>query len=156
MKFILTAATLCMVAFAAQAGVKTEEVKYKIGETEFTGYLAYDDATAAKRPGIVVVHEWWGHNPYARKRAEMLAGLGYTALALDMYGTGKLAAQLLISPNAASDKLGQLQEKGLVTSVQRVKRDIFASEGEEYFALSDEGEEMMTILPIVEKMRGEP
>ncbi len=66
----------------------------------------------------------------------------------------KLAAQLLISPNAASDRLGQLQEKGLVASVQRVKRDIFASEGEEYFALSDEGEEMMTILPIVEKMRG--
>jgi len=68
----------------------------------------------------------------------------------------KLAAQLLISPNAASDRLGQLQEKGLVASVQRVKRDIFASEGEEYFALSDEGEEMMTILPIVEKMRGVP
>ena len=68
----------------------------------------------------------------------------------------KLAAQLLISPNVASDKLGQLQEKGLVASVQRVKRDIFASEGEEYFALSDEGEEMMTILPLVEKMRGVP
>lgn len=68
----------------------------------------------------------------------------------------KLAAQLLISPNVASDKLGQLQEKGLITGVQRVKRDIFASEGEEYFALSDEGQEMMTILPLVEKMRGVP
>ena len=66
----------------------------------------------------------------------------------------KLAAQLLISPNAASDRLGQLQEKGLVASVQRAKRDIFASEGEEYFALSDDGEEMMTILPLVEKVRG--
>jgi len=66
----------------------------------------------------------------------------------------KLAAQLLISPNAASDRLGQLQEKGLVASVQRVKRDIFASEGEEYFALSDDGEEMMTILPLAEKARG--
>lgn len=68
----------------------------------------------------------------------------------------KLAAQLLISPSAAYDKLGQLQERGLVTSVQRVKRDIFASEGEEYFALSDEGKEMMTLLPLVEKMRGVP
>jgi predicted transcriptional regulator len=67
----------------------------------------------------------------------------------------KLAAQLLISPNTAYDRLGQLREKGLVASVQRAKRDIFASEEDEYFALSDEGEEMMTILPIVEKMRGD-
>ncbi len=66
----------------------------------------------------------------------------------------KLAAQLLVSPNAAHDRLSQLRDRGLVTNVQRVKRDIFASEGEEYFALSDEGEEMITILPIVEKMRG--
>ncbi len=92
MKLILIALSFCMVAFAAQAGIKTEEIKYQVGGTEFTGWLAYDDASAAKRPGIVVVHEWWGHNPYARKRAEMLAGLGYTALALDMYGSGKLAA----------------------------------------------------------------
>jgi DNA-binding MarR family transcriptional regulator len=66
----------------------------------------------------------------------------------------KLAAQLLISPTTAYDKLSQLQDKGLVSSIQRVEREFFASEGEEYFALSDEGEEMMTILPLVEKMRG--
>ncbi len=67
----------------------------------------------------------------------------------------KLAAQLLISPSTAQDKLSQLQQKGLVANVQQVKRDFFASEGEEYFSLSDEGEEMMTILPLVEKVRGE-
>lgn len=75
----------------AEAKVVGEEVKYMVDGQEFTGYLAYDDATDAARPGVLVVHEWWGHNPYARKRAEMLASLGYTALALDMYGTGKLA-----------------------------------------------------------------
>lgn len=68
----------------------------------------------------------------------------------------KLAAQLLVSPNAAHNRLRRLRERGLVTNIQRVKRDIFASEGEEYFALSDEGEEMMTILPLVEKIRGVP
>ena len=68
----------------------------------------------------------------------------------------KLAAQLLVSPNAAQDRLRRLRERGLVTNIQRVKRDIFASEGEEYFALSDEGQEMMTILPLVEKIRGVP
>ena len=55
------------------------------------GYLAWDDSIEGARPGIVVVHEWWGHNDYPRKRAEMLAELGYTALAIDMYGDGKTA-----------------------------------------------------------------
>jgi dienelactone hydrolase len=40
---------------------------------------------------VLVVHEWWGHDAYARKRARMLAELGYTALAVDMYGDGKTA-----------------------------------------------------------------
>jgi len=66
----------------------------------------------------------------------------------------KLAARLLVSPNTAQGELHRLREKGLVTNIQRAQRDIFASEEEEYFALSDEGEEMMTILPLVEKMRG--
>ena len=55
------------------------------------GYLAYDAAREGKRPGVLVVHEWWGHNDYARRRADMLAELGYTALAVDMYGDGKTA-----------------------------------------------------------------
>jgi dienelactone hydrolase len=54
--------------------------------------LAYDDSISGKRPGVLVVHEWWGHNEYARKRARMLAELGYTALAVDMYGEGKQAS----------------------------------------------------------------
>lgn len=73
------------------ADVVGKEVKYTVDGEEFTGYLAYDDSYEEARPGVLVVHEWWGHNPYARKRAEMLAALGYTAFALDMYGTGKLA-----------------------------------------------------------------
>lgn len=76
---------------AAQAALKTEVIEYQAGDTKLTGYLAYDDAQSGPRPGVLVVHEWWGHNAYARKRAEMLAGLGYTALAVDMYGSGKVA-----------------------------------------------------------------
>ena len=74
-----------------QAKLKTQEIEYQVGDNHFTGYLAYDDSFAGDRPGVLVLHEWWGHVPYARKRAEMLAGLGYTAFALDMYGTGKTA-----------------------------------------------------------------
>ena len=78
-------------AGVALAAVKGEEVQYKAGNTVLKGYLAYDDAVKGKRPGVLVVHEWWGHNEYARERARMLAGLGYTALALDMYGDGHQA-----------------------------------------------------------------
>jgi dienelactone hydrolase len=76
---------------AALAAVRGEEVTYKSGDVTLKGYIAYDDAIQGKRPGILVVHEWWGLNDYARKRARMLAELGYTALAVDMYGSGKTA-----------------------------------------------------------------
>jgi len=69
-----------------------EPVMYKAGELTMQGYLAYDDSITGKRPGILVVHEWWGLNEYARQRVRMLAGLGYTAFAVDMYGEGKEAA----------------------------------------------------------------
>jgi dienelactone hydrolase len=75
----------------AQAAVQGKEVTYKANGTTLKGYIAYDDAVEGKRPGVLVVHEWWGQNEYARKRARMLAELGYTALAVDMYGNGQLA-----------------------------------------------------------------
>jgi dienelactone hydrolase len=76
---------------AAEAGLKSETVTYQAGDQELTGYLVYDDAHTGKRPGVIVVHEWWGHDTYARTRADMLAAEGYTAFALDMYGSGRLA-----------------------------------------------------------------
>ncbi len=60
-----------------------------LGRDHNEGYLASDVNLEGKRPGILVVHEWWGLNDYARKRARMLAELGYTALAVDMFGDGK-------------------------------------------------------------------
>lgn len=68
-----------------------EEVTYKSGDVELKGYLAYDKTQKGPRPGVLVVHEWWGHNDYARSRARQLASMGYTALAVDMYGGGKQA-----------------------------------------------------------------
>ncbi len=89
LKFIF----LFLLLFSVEAGaaVEGQEVVYRAGETEMKGYLAYDNSVQGKRPGVLVVHEWWGHDDYARKRARMLAGLGYTALAVDMYGDGKKA-----------------------------------------------------------------
>ena len=79
---------LCCFGSAAQAAVRGEDVSYEADGTTLKGYIAYDDAIKGKRPGVLVVHEWWGQNEYARKRARMLAELGYTALAVDMYGEG--------------------------------------------------------------------
>lgn len=78
--------------FAAHAEIRGTEVEYSADGTDLQGYIAYETKQAGKRPGILVVHEWWGHNEYARTRAEMLAGLGYTAMALDMYGEGRTAS----------------------------------------------------------------
>ena len=80
-----------LVVFNVQAEIVTEQVSYREGDTVMKGLIAYDDAIQGERPGVLVVHEWWGHNDYARKRATMLAELGYTALAVDMYGDGKTA-----------------------------------------------------------------
>jgi dienelactone hydrolase len=74
----------------AFGAVKTEVVEYQDGDTRLEGYVVYDDSVAEKRPGIIVVHEWWGLNDYAKRRAEMLAELGYVAFALDMYGDDKI------------------------------------------------------------------
>ncbi len=87
----VAAVILMLVAAALQAAPVGKQVTYRSGDTVMQGYLAYDDALPGKRPGVLVVHEWWGHNAYARKRADMLAEMGYTALAVDMYGDGKTA-----------------------------------------------------------------
>ncbi len=77
---------------SVQAKVVTLNIDYVVNRQVMKGYLAYDNSIKGKRPGVLVVHEWWGHNDYARKRARMLAELGYTAFALDMYGDGKTAS----------------------------------------------------------------
>ncbi len=75
----------------AEAKVIGKNVEYTAGGMTLKGYLAYDSSVKEKRPGVLVVHEWWGVNDYIRKRARMLAELGYVALAVDMYGEGKQA-----------------------------------------------------------------
>jgi dienelactone hydrolase len=91
MRFGIASVAVLIGGAAAFAELKTEVIDYKHGDTALEGYLAYDDAFAGKRPGILVCHEWWGNNDYSRKRAEQLAGLGYVAFALDMYGRDVLA-----------------------------------------------------------------
>lgn len=92
MKRFLWVMLCCFVGATAEAAVQGREVSYQADGVTLKGYIAYDDAFKGKRPAVLVVHEWWGHNEYARRRARMLAELGYTALAVDMYGDGKQAS----------------------------------------------------------------
>jgi len=84
-------AAAAMAAASASAAIKTEAVEYKDGDTALEGYLAYDDSAKAPQPLVLVVHEWWGLNDYAKGRARQLAEMGYVAFAVDMYGKGVLA-----------------------------------------------------------------
>ena len=72
--------------------LKEEYVTYASNGTTLKGYVVYDENIKGKRPAILVVHEWWGLNDYAKMRARMLANLGYIAMAVDMFGDGKTAA----------------------------------------------------------------
>jgi len=88
----LLAALLLCAASASSAGddaLRAETVVYQQGDTELHGYLVYDGQVKAPRPGVLVVHEWWGLNDHAREMADALAREGYIALAVDMYGEGK-------------------------------------------------------------------
>ena len=81
---MLAVAVAAVLAFAsaASAEVKTREFDYKQGDTVLAGLIAWDDAAKGKRPGVLVVHEWWGHNEHARNQAKRLAAVSYTHLTL--------------------------------------------------------------------------
>jgi dienelactone hydrolase len=90
----------------AVADVRTATIDYQHEGVKLQGFLAWDDATQAPRPGVLVVHEWWGLNDYARSRAVELAKQGYAAFALDMYGQGKVTTH----PDQASTWMKQVQQ----------------------------------------------
>ena len=71
--------------------IHTESVSYSANGTSLRGHLAYDADRKEPHPGVLVIHEWWGLDDYIKGRAEQLAGLGYSALAIDMYGEGETA-----------------------------------------------------------------
>jgi dienelactone hydrolase len=78
-------------AGSARASVVLKDVTYKDGDTTLKGFIAYDESKKDKRPGVIVVHEWWGITKHVKDYAKELAAKGYTALAIDMYGDGKTA-----------------------------------------------------------------
>jgi dienelactone hydrolase len=91
MRTLLTAAFFAAATLAAQAAVKEEAVTYQDGATTLKGFIVYDDTAGAKRPGIVMVPEWWGITKHVHDEAKSFAQQGYTVFLADMYGDGKTA-----------------------------------------------------------------
>jgi dienelactone hydrolase len=108
-----------ILALVVRGEVKTQAVEYKDGDTTLKGFLAYDDAVQGKRPGILVVPEWWGLNDYVRGRAEQLAKLGYVAFAADIYGDGFVTTD----PKTAGEKSGQAKKAGWLRSRGKLALD---------------------------------
>jgi dienelactone hydrolase len=88
MKNLIFALLVLLCAMKTQAAVHTETVEYKQGDTTLEGFLAYDDSISGKRPGVLVVHQWFGLTDYEKLRATQLAQLGYVAFCADIYGKG--------------------------------------------------------------------
>lgn len=103
--------------------LKEENVTYMSDGVALKGFIVYDESKQGKRPAILVVHEWWGLNDYAKNRARKLAALGYVAMAVDMYGEGKTAA----NPQQAQEMAGlfyknpQLAKTRLDAALKKVK-----------------------------------
>ena len=91
---------------------KEETITYNLDTVSMNGYVVYDENREGKRPGVLVIHEWWGMNDYTKMRARELAKLGYIAMAIDMYGNGKTAdnpgdAQKLAMPFYENPQMAQ-------------------------------------------------
>ena len=125
--FLFTAllfTTIANVIAQSKSSIKGEEVAYTSADgTNLKGYVAYNASLKGKRPVIVVIPEWWGCGTYVRKRADMLAALGYIAIAADFYGEGKLAN----GPKEAGELAGpfygnpQLAQQRIEAAVNKVK-----------------------------------
>ncbi len=74
------------------ANIESRKVRYSADGVEMVAYLAWDADIEGPRPGVIVVHEWWGANDYVQRRADRLAELGYAGFAIDLYGGGRIAA----------------------------------------------------------------
>ena len=104
-RFVLVALLLAGLASNVQAKITTKTISYQHDDVNLEGFLAYDDSIKGKRPAVLVVHEWWGLDDYARSRVEQLAGMGYVAFALDMYGKGKVTQH----PSQAGEWMNQVR-----------------------------------------------
>ncbi len=131
---ILSVILISMVTVSASFGqkklsskIKEEKVTYSIGDKVFNGTIVYDENQKGKRPAVLVVHEWWGLTDYPVMRARKLAELRYIAMAVDMYGDGKIAAnpteaQELATPFYKDPQLSKTRLEAALAKIKEYKQ----------------------------------
>lgn len=122
--YLLMVAALTVGQNWVEAAVKTETIEYKDGDTVLEGYLAYDDSIKIKMPAVLIVHEWTGIGLYVKKRAEQIAGLGYAAFAIDIYGKGIRPADANEAAKQAAIYRGdrQLMRRHALAGLEEVRK----------------------------------
>ncbi len=129
MKFLIPlVAVMAMISGpASTSGITAETIEYEYNGVTLQGYLAYDASQTGMRPGVIVVHEWWGLNDYPKMRARQLAELGYVAFAVDMYGNGATATTADDAGAMAGKVMGDTQlERGRINAAL----DLFKQRGD--------------------------
>lgn len=106
---------------------KEENISYSLDTVTMDGYVVYDENTEGQRPAVLVVHEWWGFNEYSKMRARELAKLGYIAMAVDMYGNGKIAdnptdAQNLAMPFYQDPELAKARFRAALNKIKEYNK----------------------------------
>jgi dienelactone hydrolase len=110
----------------AQAKVVTKTISYEQGGQKLAGYLAYDDGNAGPRPGVLVIHEWWGLNDYTKGRARQLAEMGYVAFAADMFGEGRVTRD----PKQAQEWYAMVDKGGLMAPRSKAGLDVLRQQSQ--------------------------
>lgn len=107
----------------AKSTIIEENVSYNADTTALNGFVVYDDAIKTKRPVVLIIHEWWGLNDYAKSRARQLAALGYLAIAVDLYGNNRVAdnpadASQLSGPIYDNPKMAKKRFDAAITKIK--------------------------------------
>src|SRR4029079_165686 len=106
MKSLFLCAFLVAMTLKAGAEIQFKMVEYRQGDTVLEGLSVYDDAISGQRPAVLVCHQWKGLGDYEKRRAEMLARLGYNVFAADIYGKGVRPA----NPKDAAAQAGKFKQ----------------------------------------------
>jgi dienelactone hydrolase len=122
---MLAALALLTLTHEADAKLITQAVEYKAGDTVCEGVIAYDDAATAKRPGVLLAHDWMGVTDHQKLQVAKLAALGYVALAADVYGKGVRPAD---AQSAGATAGALYKDRGLMRSRMRAALDWLAAQ----------------------------
>ncbi len=106
MKKLIYAAAIVFLIYPAEAKLVSKEYSYKVDTLTMNGFVIYNDSFKGLRPGILVAHEWWGLNEFAKIQAKRLAEIGYVAFAVDMYGNGETTTDFAVAAKLAGNVRG--------------------------------------------------